>query len=45
MLKVHRPEKVVNPALNPKTQARREGIPKPIKVIPKSVSKLQKIIP
>ena len=43
--KGHRADKIVDPALKPKTQARGEMIPKPIAVIPKSVSQPQRIIP
>ena len=35
MPKVHGADKVVDPAFKPKTQARREGIPKPRPIIPK----------
>ena len=42
--KVHSADTIVDPALKPETQARREGIPKPIPVIPKPVSQLQRII-
>ena len=45
MPKVHRAHKLVDPALKPETQAGREGIPKPIPVIPKSVSQSSRIIP
>ena len=38
MPKVHRADKVLDPSLKSKNQGRREGIPKPILVIPKSVS-------
>ena len=41
---MHEADKIVYPALKPKTQARREGIPKPIPLIPKSVSQPQRII-
>ena len=43
--KVHGADKVVHQALKPETQARREGIPKSIPVIPKSVSQAKRIIP
>ena len=45
MPNVHREDKVVDPALKPETQVRREGIPKPIPVIPKSMPESQWIIP
>ena len=45
MPKVHKADKVVDPALKPETQARRDGIPKPIPVIPKSVPQPQRLIP
>ena len=44
MPKVHAADKVVDPALKSKNQARRR-IPKPIPVIPKLVSQPQRIIP
>ena len=37
MAKVHAANKAVDPALKPKTRARRIGFPKPIPVTPKSV--------
>ena len=42
MPKMHGADKVVDPALKPDTQARREGIPKPKSVIPVSVFQLQR---
>ena len=45
MAKVHGTDKVLDPILKPEAQARREGIPKPIPVIPKGVSQPQKITP
>ena len=45
MPKVHGGDKVVDPALKPEMQARREGIPKLIPVIPKPVSQPQSITP
>ena len=45
MPKVHEADKVVDPALKPESQARKEGIPKLTSVIPKSMSQPQRIIP
>ena len=45
MPKVPEADNLVDPALKPKTQARREGIPKSTPVIPKSVIQPQRIIP
>ena len=44
MPEVHGADKVMDPVLKTKTQARREGIPKPISIIPQSVSQPQRII-
>ena len=41
---MHEADKVVDPVLKPKTQDTTEGILKPIKVIPKSVSLPKRII-
>ena len=43
--KVHGVDKAVNPSLKPETQVKREGVPKPISVIPELVSQLKGIIP
>ena len=43
--KVHRNDKVVNPSLKPETNVKREGIPKPMPVIPESVSEPKMITP
>ena len=45
MPKVHRAHEVVGSELKPETQARREGFPKLMPVIPKSISQPQRIVP
>ena len=44
MPKVHEAHKIVDPALNPHTQARREGIPKPILLTSESESQPPRIM-
>ena len=43
--KVYGVDKVVNGLFKPETQVNREGLPRPISVIPESVSQPQRIIP